>query len=79
MLLIALSVPCVAFNKAVFNGLITHLDLYYILIIFAVSVEFHSGFPTCDLGLTPKKEAERRERICLTLGLSTFPNSGFVT
>lgn len=74
MLLIALSVPHAAFNKAVFNGLIIHLDLCYILIIFAATVEFHSGFPTCDLGLTPRKEAERREKTCSTLDLTTFPN-----
>lgn len=72
MLLIALSVPCVAFNKAVFSGLITHLDLCYIL-IFGGRVEFPGGSPMWDLSLTLRKEAERRERICLTSDTGTLP------
>lgn len=60
MLLIALAVPCVAFNKAAFNGIITHLDLCYILIIFVESVEFHDGSPglTSDSQKGSRKEGE---------------------
>lgn len=58
MLLIALSVPCVAFNKAVISGLITHLDLCYIL-IFAGRVEFHGGSPYVGLKSDSQKGSRK--------------------
>lgn len=69
-LLIPFSVSCVVFNEAVFNALIMHLDLCYILIIFAGYVEFYSS----------RKEAERRWGTRSgTLDLGTLPNSNLVT
>lgn len=74
MWLISLSGFCMVFTKAVFSGLLAPLDFCYILIIFAGSVEFHSSPPRGALGLSPRKETERRDGIySVTLDLKFFP------
>lgn len=70
MWLMSLSVSCVVFNKAVFSGLLSLLDVCYFLTAFAGSIKFHSS----SLGLSPRKETEKRERIpSVTLDLKPFP------